>query len=52
MDISKEMVPSDSRRTPDVKYIEIDRADRIEMEPIAKIVEEVWKKPKPIVNPK
>ena len=52
MDISKEMVPPDSRRAPDVKYIEIDRADRIEMEPIAKIVEEVWKKPKPIVNPK
>ena len=46
IDVPKEEVPPDSRRTTDVKYIEIDRADRMDMEPIFKIVDEVWKKGK------
>jgi iron(III) transport system substrate-binding protein len=46
IDISKQEVPPDSRRATDVKYIEIDRADRMDMEPIFKIVDEVWKKGK------
>jgi iron(III) transport system substrate-binding protein len=46
LDVPKEDVPSDSRRTSGVKYIEIDRADRMDMEPIFKIVDEVWKKGK------
>ena len=46
VDISKKGVPPDSRRTTDIKYIEIDRADRMDMEPIFKIVDEVWKKGK------
>lgn len=46
IDVSKEEVPPDSRRTTGVKYIEIDRADRMDMEPIFKIVDEVWKKAK------
>lgn len=46
VDVPKEDVPPDSRRTAGVKYIEIDRADRMDMEPIFKIVDEVWKKGK------
>jgi iron(III) transport system substrate-binding protein len=52
IDIPKDKVPRDSRRTEDIKYIEIDRADRMDMEPIFKIVNEVWKKDRPTVNPK
>lgn len=46
IDVPKEAVPPESRRTADAKYIEIDRADRMDMEPIFKIVDEVWKKAK------
>jgi iron(III) transport system substrate-binding protein len=46
IDIPKDSVPLESRRAADVKYIEIDRADRMEMEPILKILDEVWKKGK------
>ena len=46
IDIPKEGVPPDSRRTTDVKYVEIDRADRMDMDPIFKIVDEVWKRSK------
>ena len=46
LDIPKEGIPSDSRRTTAVKYVDIDRADRMDMEPIFKIVDEVWKKGK------
>lgn len=52
IDVPKDQVPPDSRRNEDVKYIEIDRADRMDMEPISKIVNEVWKKARPTVNPK
>ncbi len=46
IDVPKEAVPQESRRTADAKYVEIDRADRMDMEPIFKIVDEVWKKGK------
>ena len=44
VDIPKDEVPSQSRRADHVKYVEIDRADRMNMEPITKIVDEVWRK--------
>jgi ABC-type Fe3+ transport system substrate-binding protein len=52
IDVPKDQVPPDSRRNEDVKYVEIDRADRMDMEPISKMVNEVWKNARPTVNPK
>lgn len=46
IDIPKDSVPLESRRAAGVKYIEIDRADRMEMESIQKILDEVWRKAK------
>ncbi|MGH9856487.1 MAG: hypothetical protein ACRD4B_01465, partial [Acidobacteriota bacterium] len=43
IDIPKDAVPPESRRTDSVKYVEVDRADRMDMEPITHIVNEVWK---------
>ena len=45
-DIPKESVPLESRRLPEVRYLEIDRPDRMDTDPIMKIVDEVWKKSK------
>jgi len=45
-DISKDAVPLESRRLPDVRYLEIDRPERMDTDPIMKIVDEVWKKGK------
>lgn len=43
IDIPKDNVPSYSRRVEGVKYLEIDRPELMNREPIVKIVNEVWK---------
>jgi iron(III) transport system substrate-binding protein len=46
IDIPKDNVPSYSRRVDGIKYLEIDKPELMDREPIVKIVNEVWKKGK------
>jgi hypothetical protein len=44
IDIPKDGVPSYARRLEGVNYVETDSPERRNMEPIRKIVDEMWKK--------
>jgi iron(III) transport system substrate-binding protein len=46
IDIPKDNVPPESRRIEGVKYLDVDRPEFMDTEPIVKIINEVWEKGK------